>query len=265
MKLTLKRSVPIIVLLTVSAIIVYSFINNPPHKFKNEQCGYCHLNYDYPLRFRDNINTLCKFCHWKDKALSHVVGVKPSMTIPADFHLDENGEMTCATCHNIHMDTVDQATRARSYLLRTGSAGKEFCDACHLDMEKAVAAGNLPTHSNVLETAHFGYYTTGEPYSIDRVSLICMSCHEGATASEASVRTKKASHSFGESHRIGFNYMKAFRRKKDLRSPLSLNQEIKLFGGKMGCVSCHNPFKLDKHKLSITNEESRLCLECHLK
>lgn len=265
MKSTLKWSIPIIALLTLSAIIVNSFINTPPHKFKNEQCGYCHLNYEPPLRFRDNINTLCNFCHKKDKGLSHVVGVKPSMTIPEDFHLGENGEMTCATCHNIHMDTVDQATGARSYLLRRGTVGKEFCDACHIDMAKVVEAGYSPSHSNVLETAHFGYYTTGEPYSIDRVSLACMSCHEGATASDASVTIKKGGHSFGESHRIGFNYMKAFRSKKDLRSPISLSPEIKLFGGKVGCVSCHNPFNLDKHQLSISNEESKLCMECHLK
>lgn len=253
-----------IILLIVSAIIVYSFINSPPHKFKEGQCAFCHLNYEPPFLFRDNINTLCNYCHKNDKALSHIVGLKPSMQLPAELHLDENGEMTCNTCHSIHMDKVDLGTGSRTYLLRINKIGKEFCNACHLDVAEIVEPGHTPTHADVLETAHLGYYA-GEEHSIDRVSLLCIGCHEGVIASSAPYSTKKYSNPIGHSHRIGMSYARAFRKSSDIRSPRSLSPAIMLFGGKVGCTSCHNPFKLDKHKLSMTNEESALCLECHIK
>jgi len=163
------------------------------------------------------------------------------------------------------MDTVDPTTGARTYLLRRNTIGKEFCDACHSDITKIVEADYKPTHANVLESAHFGYYTTGEPFPIDRVSLICLACHEGALAPDALVSLDGGGHSFSGGHQIGIDYLKAFSKKDDLRSPASLRPEIKLFGGKVGCASCHNPFNLYNHKLSMTNEESKLCMECHIK
>lgn len=264
MKNVSKRLIAILFLLMLSGIIVYSFTNSKPHQFKDGQCGFCHLNYEQPLRFRDNITTLCNYCHGKNRnALSHIVGIKPSMQTPADFHLDENGEMTCVTCHNIHMDTADQITGERSYLLRSNLREREFCDACHGNTTEMVQERTLPVHAGVLETAHFGYYTGGI-YSIDRVSYVCLSCHEGATASSAPVAFKTG-HPIGGSHPIGMDYMKVYRKNKDLRSARSLSPEIKLFEGKVGCTSCHNPFNLAKHQLSITSEESKLCFECHLK
>ncbi|MDO8446935.1 MAG: cytochrome c3 family protein [Deltaproteobacteria bacterium] len=261
MKKVFKRLIPILFLLMLSGIIVYSFTNNPPHQFKESQCGFCHLNYDYPLRFSNNITTLCNYCHGKKRnTLSHIVGIKPSMQTPADFHLDENGEMTCVTCHNIHMDSVDSVTGERSYLLWSNLRGREFCDACH---GNTIAVVNSPVHSDVIETAHFGYYTGGVS-SIDRVSIQCLGCHEGSTASHVSVTTKKGSPIVG-SHPIGRDYMKAYKKDNTLRSPRSLSLEIKFFEGRVGCTSCHNPFSLAKHQLSITNEESKLCFECHLK
>lgn len=260
MKNVSKRLIALLFLLMLSGIIVYSFTNNPPHQFKENQCGFCHLNYDYPLRFRDNITTLCNYCHRADKALSHIVGLKPSMQVSADFHLDENGAMTCNTCHNVHMDTVDSVTGERSYLLWSNLRGREFCDACH---SNTIAVVNSPVHSDVIENAHFGYYTGGIS-SIDRVSIQCLECHEGSVASHVDISTKTGT-PIGESHPIGMDYLKAYNKDNTLRSPRSLSPEIKLFEGKVGCTSCHNPFNLTKHKLSITNEESKLCFECHLK
>lgn len=252
-----------LLLLPMSGIIVYSFTNNPPHQFKEGQCGFCHLNYDYPLHFRDSINTLCNYCHGKRNALSHIVGTKPSMQVPADFRLDENGEITCDTCHDIHRDSVDPVTGIRTYLLRSNLRGREFCDACHGNTTEVVNVNRIPLHSDVLDKAHFGY-ETGELYPIDKVSLVCMGCHEGSTASSAPTSTKTG-HPIGGSHPIGIDYMKAYRKSRELRSPRSLNSEIRFFEGKVGCTSCHNPFNLARHKLNITMEESRLCFECHLK
>lgn len=261
MKIKSKISIVIFTLLA-GGIIVYSFYNVPPHQFKEGQCSFCHINYEPPFSFRDNISTLCNYCHRKRNVLSHLVSVKPSMQIPGEFHLDSNGEMTCTTCHNIHMNNTNPATGERTFLLRGELRGKEFCDICHINTLGVVEEGKLPSHADILETAHLGYYTS-ENRSIDGVSLYCLSCHEGSAASHVSVSTKAVS-PIGESHNIGANYQKAYRKNKELRPIKSLSTEIKLFEGKVGCTSCHNPFNLARHKLSITNEESKLCFECHL-
>ena len=259
-----KIFIPAFLLLAiVSAIIVNSFTNSKPHQFKEGQCGFCHLNYDQPLRFRDNVSTLCNYCHGKRNVLSHIVGINPSIQIPPDFHLDENGEMTCATCHRIHMDTVDPQSGERTYLLSTDMRGRELCDACHVNTMEVVQASTPSTHAGVLDTAHFGYYS-GARSTIDKVSIVCLGCHDGSVGKNAQVITK-TSHSLEGSHPIGINYMKSFRKNKDIRSPKALSPEIKLFEGKVGCTSCHNPFKLPQHNLNISNEESKLCFECHLK
>lgn len=259
------RHIPIKVIIIQSlvlliSIVAYSFNNAAPHQFKEEQCGFCHLNYESPLHFRDNITTLCNYCHGKRNVLSHAVGVRPSMQVPTDFHLDAEGEMTCTTCHDIHMDRVDPVSGERTYLLRSNLRGREFCDSCHAN---TIAMNNPQIHATSLETAHFGYYT-GSSYSIDRVSVSCMGCHDGTTADGASVVTK-AVHPIGDSHSIGIDYLKAYRKNQELRSSRDLSSEIKLFEGKVGCASCHNPFNLAKFKLSVTSDESKLCFECHLK
>lgn len=260
--LFIRRSALILFVVVISGIAVYAIIKGNPHEFNKDQCLFCHINFDAPLQFRDNITVLCNFCHGNDKALSHIVGVKPTMETPQDFHLDKDGVMTCATCHDVHMNRLDAGTNNRTYLLRRNIAGREFCNICHSDTDEIVDAKKTSTHANLIDTAHFGYYTS-EYYSIDRISLLCMGCHEGAMGASVPVITKK-SHSIGEGHRIGIDYAKVQRKKAGLRSPRSLSSEIKMFGGKIGCTSCHNPFRLGKHQLSINNEESKLCLECHL-
>lgn len=254
------RHIPVKVIIIQSlvlliGIIAYAFNNTVPHQFKEEQCGFCHINYESPLQFRDNITTLCNYCHGKRNVLSHTVGVRPSMLIPADFHLDSNGEVTCATCHDIHTDAVDPVTGERTYLLRTNKKGREFCDSCHIITAEVV-------HSDTFDAAHFGYYTGGTS-SVDRVSIYCLDCHDGSVGSHVSSQTKIVA-SIGASHPIGMDYLKSFNKSQNLRAPRYLNTGIKLFEGKVGCPSCHNPFNLEKFKLSIINEGSGLCFECHM-
>lgn len=263
MKYLHKVSVLILFVAVLSGIVVYAIPPKDPHDFKKSQCGFCHINFDGTLQFRDNITTLCNYCHGKDRALSHIVGIKPSMEMPQDFHLDKDGVLTCGTCHDIHMSRIDAATSNRTYLLRRNVSGRQFCNVCHNDPDEIVDTKRTSTHANLMDSAHFGYYTS-EYYSIDKVSLLCIGCHEGGTGAGVPVITKK-SHPIGEGHRIGMNYTKVQRKKAGLlRSPRALSSEIMMFGGRVGCTSCHNPFKLGKHQLNISNEESKLCLECHL-
>jgi len=38
-----------------------------------------------------------------------------------------------------------------------------------------------------------------------------------------------------------------------------------LFDGKVGCLSCHNPYGDKKYSLVMENKRSGLCLACHRK
>lgn len=260
----------LVFLVMAGAIIVYSYTNAPPHKFNfmKGECKRCHITYQYPFRFRDNITDLCNECHGSDNALSHVVGVTPSMYLSDEFPLDEHGEMTCNTCHNIHMERRDDITGRRTYLLRSNLRGKAFCDDCHSETLEILLPDATPSHAEFFSQAHFGYYST-ETGTIDKVSLYCMMCHSGDIGSEAHVSLETGNPLYG-SHPIGMKYDDAYLRSLSSRSdnmvpPEHLIPQIKFFEGRMGCPSCHDPFNLRGHKLVISNVGSRLCLACHMK
>ena len=258
------RIIPLICFTVLAiGIVVYSYKNSSPHKFNfmEGECGSCHISYEYPVKFKDNITALCNKCHEKDNAMSHIVGVKPSMYLGDDFPLDERGEMTCNTCHDIHSETIDPLTKKRTYLLRSKLRGKDLCDDCHLETMNVLMPGAVPRHSEITSDAHFGYYTT-KGGQIDAVSEKCISCHSGDIA-EAIHYTLNGEKSMGGSHPIGGNYRISYARSRDLKYPDDIDSRIKFFEGKMGCVSCHDIFNLKKMKLVVSNEGSNLCFKCH--
>jgi len=263
MKIKIRIILFICFTLPAIGIAVYSYKNSPPHKFDyaGGECGSCHMSYDYPVKFRDNITALCNECHQNDKALSHIVGVKPSMYLGDDFPLDENGEMTCNTCHDIHRESIDPLTEQRTYLLRSRLRGKELCDECHLETMNVLIPGGVPRHSEITTDAHFGYYTT-HGGAIDAVSEKCISCHSGDMA-DAIHYTLSDEKSMGGSHPIGGNYRVSYARSRDLKYPDDIDRSIMFFEGKMGCPSCHDIFNLNKMKLVVSNEGSSLCFKCH--
>ncbi|MBI5970861.1 MAG: hypothetical protein HY884_06875, partial [Deltaproteobacteria bacterium] len=53
--------------------------------------------------------------------------------------------------------------------------------------------------------------------------------------------------------------------KASLRDLDMLPKQIKLFGGKIGCATCHDPFSKGHSRLVISNRKSALCLACHRK
>ena len=54
-------------------------------------------------------------------------------------------------------------------------------------------------------------------------------------------------------------------KKKDtsFRDKAVLDKRIRLFNGKVGCGSCHNPYSKNAKFLVIETEGGRLCLSCH--
>ncbi len=83
------------------------------------------------LVLRPNIEDVCAKCHNLEKRLSHPVGKVPKTLVPLDMPLDKEGQISCVTCHDVHMPAINKLTGKKTYYLRRMSKGKKFCYACH--------------------------------------------------------------------------------------------------------------------------------------
>ncbi len=113
--------------------------------------------------------------------------------------------------------------------------------------QAGVCAEKIAHHGMIVEN-------TGSPYD-------CIACHDGLVASQAHFCTVECG--FGTSHSISKAYPP--RLKEDSYAPIESLQKkgIRLFNGKVSCVSCHDLKKSTKDHLIIDNGGSNLCYSCH--
>jgi predicted CXXCH cytochrome family protein len=140
-----------------------------------------------------------------------------------DWPLDPQGRLLCITCHKCITG---------SCVLRKESPA--LCQVCH-DCTQGMGC--------LISSAHMG----GSP-DIDTLLRDCILCHDGVTA--------KNSTGPGN-HRIDVIYIQN-EYYKDVT-----DRRVVLVDGKVTCVSCHNPYKSEAARLSISNHGSKLCLTCH--
>jgi predicted CXXCH cytochrome family protein len=174
--------------------------------------------------------------------------------------------MTCNTCHTAHKNHA----KSEKNLLRTAVIGEIFCSECHsLFVEEGV-----DLHKASIETAHGGsrYTISNRGSMIDELSWRCLNCHDASLANDALFSVKgigagdfEHNNDVGLSHPIGVDYFMTASENPSFVPPDSLIPEIKLFGGKVGCGSCHNPYSKVHFQLVISNEYSALCVACHIK
>lgn len=90
----------------------------------------------------------------------------------------------------------------------------------------------------------------------------CIACHDGLIAPQAHYCTVECG--FGTSHSILKDYPP--REKESFYKPVESLQEkgIRLFDGKVICVSCHDLRITTKYHLIIDNSGSALCYSCHI-
>ena len=89
--------------------------------------------------------TMCTNCHGED-SISHIVGITPDYSVPADLPLNSEKQITCLTCHYTHGDLKSDKPTAsssfldlmfnrerlsKSYTLRRNNADGDLCLACH--------------------------------------------------------------------------------------------------------------------------------------
>lgn len=261
-------SIGLIVLIILTAAYVNSLDGGGHAKFRIS-CTNCHIaeslkERDDPsgMTFLKDVSLLCIDCHDMTKKASHPVGSVPSINIPQEFPLDWRGKTTCITCHAVHNGGYGR------YFLRSEKSLKAFCIACHgKNFEDGIGMHKMTG------SAHFGtrYTIADNGVVIDELSIQCLSCHDGQLGNNVPVNMVgkgifEHPDSVGVSHPIGVDYIKAASASDNkLVKPSFLPKEIKLFGGKVGCGSCHNPYS-DRHsQLVMANNRSALCFACHIK
>lgn len=105
-----------------------------PHDFSGQgmNCTSCHEYVTVKSRgvMKKPVGEICLGCH-KLPGHSHPVDLEPAMSIPQDMPLDNNGLLTCATCHDPHMPSVDRITGKKTLYLRRSGPNRMFCMSCH--------------------------------------------------------------------------------------------------------------------------------------
>jgi len=117
----------------------------------------------------------------------------------------------------------------------------------------------LPSASDAVLVSHHGSMVESRGTVRD-----CLSCHNGTVAANVSVCTTNCA--INTPHSVLKRYPPAGARAKDFRPLSSVRQlKIKIVGGMVTCVSCHNLRKQEKYHLVMDNKNGQLCLGCHLK
>jgi len=256
----------IISFIILSCCILWAVTNPKMHDFEGK-CEICHVNIPNEnsnfrnLTFTDEIDKLCEKCHSINKGKSHPINVLPKKNIPLKAHLDKNGLLTCTTCHDIHKENKTSDRQELSGLLWGHIKRRAFCQLCH---NQESFSGDW-RHQTALNYAHSsGKFTQDQSgLLLDKFSIECLSCHDGTISQYPQVEVKQGvwQHTGGSLHPIGIDYPNS----QEFVYSKTLPESIRLFDGKIGCLSCHEMYSKEDKKLAMNNKKSRLCLACHKK
>ena len=198
----------------------------------------------------------------------------PAVRIPTDkFPLDEQGRMTCATCHTAHA-VPDSSDLKTVIFLRQPNVDSSLCLSCHPehaqknDFQHPLGPTDSPIPEALLQA--------GGKTAADGHTIICQTCHEPHGARNAwmlvlppsklciACHTSKSPEAVPGAgapvHKIGQTY-------SGFKPPETLLGEKATFGpdGELTCLSCHRLHDASGAKplLIRKNHDSSLCLECH--
>lgn len=201
---------------------------------------------------RPSADARCSSCHQVEHALSHPTGFAPGRPLPAEYPL-EAGLFTCLTCHTDH--AARPHTRAGG-LLRSGIAGTQRCADCH----------DRRSHALAIDAAHLAWPGTAPAKDREVETRSCLECHDGSVAGDAASHRAAVGYRPGADHPVGITYRARPSRNVDeppLHPPAALDSRIRLFGGAVGCGSCHSLYSTAPGRLVMDNHASALCLSCH--
>ena len=200
---------------------------------------------------------------------NHPMSIRPSslVTIPDDWPLGERGTITCLTCHTELPEWGADAKdpKLRGFDLRDRRGIEMFCSKCH---SRAAARGTTAAHWMGVPAAHVSPEKTASlSYgTLDGESKRCLQCHDGFAAGEAGNPVGNQFYRGGgdamRNHVIGVRY-RTGRYRTELTPSALLPKTIRLPGGTVGCVSCHDLYAGRPKLLAVSMERSALCRSCH--
>ncbi len=223
-------------------------------------------------------NNQCVDCHEYQIEFSHPVGVYPpaSMSVPANFPLID-GKVVCITCHLPYENDHSTGKSAQTEQVSFSVHGTEICTQCHDPNGFSVQ----DMHSRTTRKAHVDpstdrYARTRQTRSsaptaqwLDSESDSCMTCHDGAMASSSgsdigSSHSSIYNEQLSSDHPIG-RYQLSNPSESDgtLKPSSMIDSRIRLINNHVGCNSCHSVYSPQNDLLVMSNQGSRLCLECH--
>jgi predicted CXXCH cytochrome family protein len=223
-----------------------------PHAFLSGDCTMCHIDEKTaPEAIKVTASDSCTKCHKNiESAFNHPVDMYPykNTIIPANMPLTER-RVTCLTCHYAH--PIESGME--STFVRGESSGSVFCVLCHKnDSREHVLIGKAHLHPDKVKIEG----------SVDEISMLCIECHEmgryfdwGKTINTCQSKLN---------HPVGVLYQTASDQQTGMFCPVvNLSKEINLFGGKIGCGTCHNIYSPIRNLLVMSNKQSNLCTQCH--
>jgi predicted CXXCH cytochrome family protein len=207
---------------------------------------------------------------------NHVSGKPPPewVEVPTDkFPLDENGHMTCATCHSAHA-IEDGADIATVIFLREPNVNSSLCIFCHARFSgdesihhplgkqtervpRAILDAGGRTSSDgrdiFCQTCHEPHGSRNHKMLVLPPSRLCVSCHTEKSAELSDVTTDAM-------HRMGQTY-------SGFRPPREFVDIGARFGprGELSCLSCHRMHR-GAHREALLiedNNQGSLCMQCH--
>ena len=240
------------------------------HNFEN-RCLTCHLTKPKPGAgpgtFIKDITAMCTTCHKEALELSHPVDIRPSMAVPEPFPLDWKNELSCVTCHSAHDPGYGE------FHVRSRASGQGLCIMCHDNLESDMHTVSMGSaHISGRPSARFEPNQAG--VALDELSIKCISCHDAVFALDTELVNPLFTKnnymynisSMGLSHPIGMSYSETKRKYRGAYRDIGdIPKEIKLFGGAVGCGSCHSLYSKRHFELVMSNVGSALCLGCHVK
>lgn len=214
---------------------------------------------------QENANTQaktdCVACHQFEPTQTHPLDVVPTMAIGGALPLSQ-GKLTCLTCHDA--GSAHETTREKVGVRGGNPTG--LCVECH----SGASTGTEAVHSLVYGKAHVTSgnigLIQGKIDGLDQESKDCMSCHDGTAASVAGGHSIQQGFDGPADHPVGVP-MKVTERTKggdfNLASASSLDRRIRLTQGNIACATCHSMYSREPAKLVMSNQGSKLCLNCH--
>jgi len=137
-----------------------------------------------------------------------------------------------------------------------------FCSQCH----DGARATRRSMHGVALGGAHLQWPDADGGRQNQRAesedqSDLCLGCHDGSIGPEAGTGELGS----GRGHPIGVSHkpVRAGSGAAPLVGLSAIDSRVRLFGGAVGCGSCHSPYAREDHLLVKSNRRSALCLSCH--